>query len=93
MPFEKGHKKCAGAGMKKGQTITRSKTIKEAFDAAFQARGGIEALVKWAEKNETEFYKLASKLIPLDITSGGDKIGISIVYSPATPTPENTNKN
>lgn len=42
-------------------------SVKEAFGEAFEKLGGVEALVKWAQRNQTDFYKLASKLIPADI--------------------------
>lgn len=41
--------------------------VKEAFSEAFEMLGGAEALFKWAKNNETDFYKLASKLIPTDV--------------------------
>lgn len=35
---------------------------------AFERRGGVKALVDWAKSEPTEFYKLAAKLIPTEIT-------------------------
>ena len=68
------------AGRKKGSTKTGGRkagtpnkltsTIKSAFKDAFDELGGVHALVGWARQNETEFYKLASKLIPIQV--GGD---------------------
>lgn len=50
-------------GRKKG-----SKTVvvamREAVWDAFLKLGSTEALVKWARENQTEFYRLAAKLIP-----------------------------
>jgi hypothetical protein len=34
--------------------------------------GGTEALVGWAKKNRTEFYKLCARLIPREVSGPGD---------------------
>ena len=65
--FQKGHKKVGG--IKKGSTREKSRSIKAAFEAAFEGLGGVDKLQAWAMANPTEFYKLASKLIPLDVRS------------------------
>lgn len=36
--------------------------------SVFDRLGGVEGMVKWAQENETEFYKMYAKLIPTDIT-------------------------
>lgn len=40
---------------------------KEAFSLAFDALGGPDNLARWARENETEFYRLYSRLIPIDL--------------------------
>jgi hypothetical protein len=60
-----------GKGRKKGVPNKATATIKAAFLEAFQQRGGVPALMKWADDEPTEFYKLASKLIPTEV-SGPD---------------------
>jgi hypothetical protein len=72
MAFVKGHKKIGGK--KKGSTNVKSVAIKEAFQLAFEGLGGAKGLMEWGKINKTEFYKLASKLIPVDVTSGGKTI-------------------
>lgn len=57
-------------GRKVGSVNKLTSTVKEAFGEAFELLGGAEALVKWAQLNKTEFYKLASKLIPADLNVG-----------------------
>jgi len=58
-------------GREKGTPNKVTASIKSAFFLAFQDLGGWPALSKWAQddpKNLTEFYKLASKLIPTEIS-------------------------
>lgn len=54
-------------GRKPGQVNKTTASMKEAFREAFDELGGAPALAKWAEKNPGEFYKLASKLIPVQL--------------------------
>jgi hypothetical protein len=73
--FEKGNK-----GKPKGATNKLTKSVKEAFEIAFnELQGDSEAnLANWAKENTTEFYKLAAKLIPTsvnaDLTTNGKEI-------------------
>lgn len=64
--FEPG-KSANPAGRPVGAQNKSTKAIKDAFREAFERRGGADALLLWAESNETEFYRLASKLIPTEI--------------------------
>lgn len=60
-----------GSGRKKGTPNKLTKTVKEAFEQAFNAMQA-EPKVKleaWGKENPTEFYKLASKLIPSEINA------------------------
>lgn len=34
---------------------------------AFERKGGVDALLTWADDNPTEFYKLCGRLIPVDV--------------------------
>jgi len=67
MPFKKGMTKPPTSGRKKGQQNRNTTTIKAAFKAAFDGLGGIEALMKWARDNPTDFYKQVTKLIPTEL--------------------------
>ena len=73
--FEKGNK-----GKPKGATNKLTKSVKEAFESAFnELQDDKEAkLSNWAKENPTEFYKLAAKLIPTsvnaDLTSKGEAV-------------------
>lgn len=65
MTFQRGQPKIGGRVAGTPNKLTQ--TVKESFGEAFEKLGGAEALVKWAQRNPTEFYKLASKLIPTDV--------------------------
>ncbi len=65
MTFQKGQPKIGGR--KSGSVNKVTASVKDAFGDAFEMLGGAEALFKWAQRNQTDFYKLASKLIPADI--------------------------
>jgi len=75
MGFTKGN-----SGKPKGAQNKLTKSVKEAFEIAFnELQGDKNAnLAKWAKENTTEFYKLAAKLIPTsvnaDLTTQGEKL-------------------
>ncbi len=56
-----------GIGRPKGAQNKLTRTIKEAFREAFERRGGVDALIQWAKKDESAFYSLVSKLIPTEV--------------------------
>jgi len=72
--------KKSGGGSRKGRPNKLTKSVKEAFEIAFnELQGDSEAnLTNWAKENPTEFYKLAAKLIPTsvnaDLTSKGEAV-------------------
>lgn len=59
-------------GRQKGTPNKVTAVIRDAFREAFEAHGGVKALVKWAKGNETEFYKLCGRLIPSEVNLAGD---------------------
>jgi hypothetical protein len=61
-------------GRKKGVPNRTTVLAREAFNIAFHGIGGVDELVTWGKANRDEFYKLYARLIPVDVTSGGDKI-------------------
>lgn len=89
MAAHKGHPKSGGRVA--GTPNKTTKTVKEAFTAVFRDLQKDPKkpchLKNWAKNNPTEFYKLASKLIPADITSGGKAIpaGSTIVHNYSLP--------
>jgi hypothetical protein len=78
MAFQKGQPKIAGRVAGTPNKLTAS--VKEAFSIAFEKIGGAEALAEWATRNKTEFYKLASKLIPTDVNMAVKEVPEARVY-------------
>ena len=74
--------KKSGGGSRKGKPNKLTKSVKEAFEIAFnELQGDANAnLATWAKQNTTEFYKLAAKLIPTsvnaDLTTQGEKLNL-----------------
>ena len=69
-------------GKPKGAKAKITKCAKEAFQHAFDSIGGADRLASWAHANETEFYKLFARLIPIDQQiSGKDGKDLSIVVT------------
>ena len=80
MPAPKGHGKYGkGGGRTKGSVNKFTASAKEAFQIAFDELGGAKELARWAKTNQTEFYKLFSKLIPVDVTSGNKALEAGIL--------------
>lgn len=67
MPFEKGHK--LGTGRPKGAPNKLTTSFKELVAKTYHEledkRG--KGLLSWATENESDFYKIASKLIPAEM--------------------------
>lgn len=47
--------------------------FKQAVMVCFEGIGGNAAFQKWAKKNQTEFYKIAARLIPSEVVGDPDK--------------------
>lgn len=76
----------AGKGRPKGTPNKTTASVKAALVEAFQKRGGVPALVRWAKENETEFYKLWGKLAPHEVTGeGGGPLGIRVIFEDLKP--------
>ena len=72
-----------GPGRPKGLQNRTTAAVKEALGMAFEGIGGVARLQTWAEENTTEFYKLWSKLIPVEVKAehsgpGGGPVETSI---------------
>jgi hypothetical protein len=86
MPFIKG-KSGNEKGREKGSKNKLTRTFKEILTDALEAlqedkKNNLEA---WAKENPTEFYKIASKLIPSEISATVESKVITVI-------PPNDNK-
>lgn len=57
----------AGKGRKKGVPNKATASVKAALVEAFEKRGGVPALLAWANTEPTEFYKLWVRMLPQDV--------------------------
>lgn len=71
MAFKKGEPRPVNAGRKEGSVNKLTKTVKETVLAVFNdLQNDPKAnLLKWAKDTPTEFYKIASKLIPTEVNA------------------------
>lgn len=58
-----------GAGRKPGVPNKVSTTVKENVIEVFDMIGGISNMAVWAKENETQFYNLYAKLLPLQVNA------------------------
>jgi len=59
--------KTKGAGRKKGVPNKLSGSVKQNIVGVFDKIGGREKMAKWAEDNQTDFYRLYGRLAPTEI--------------------------
>ncbi len=64
-------------GRKAGTPNKISLSVKESVLKTFVAIGGDKAMATWAKENQTEFYKIFSKLLPTEV-SGPDGAEIPV---------------
>ena len=79
MAAKKGHKKIGGR--KKGTPNKLTKTVRETVLGVFNdlQEHPKANLQKWAEENPKEFYQIAAKLIPTEIT-GNALQDITVIF-------------
>ncbi len=63
----------AGKGRPKGSVNKTTASVKAALTEAFERRGGVPSLLRWADENPTAFYALWGRMLPteVDVTSNG----------------------
>jgi len=66
-------------GRKKGTPNKATKTVREAWIEAFALVNEQIPLHEWGAANPEKFYPLATKLIPIDVTSGNQPIAPSAI--------------
>ena len=76
------------AGRPKGSTNKITKDLKKAYLGAFDAMGGMEALIAWGKKSPDLFYSQISKLLPKGIEIKSDnELTINIISAIPEPLP------
>ena len=70
-------------GRPKGTPNKLPGTVKENIVCVFTRLGGTAAMARWAEENQTEFYKIYAKLLPTDVNLGGEvAVKLSVTLTP-----------
>ena len=89
MPFQRGRAKTGGRKVGVANRLTG--TFRDAVQIAYNEAGGHEAFTEWAKKNRTEFYKIASRLIPVEVKNTTDAtINVIIQRDPKRPASQAT---
>lgn len=60
--------------------------FKEAVQIVYNGLGGHEAFLEWARENRTEYYRIASRLIPTEMRQDEDRT-VHVFIQPAMPVP------
>jgi hypothetical protein len=77
MPFEKG---CSKTGGRQPGTPNRVTTaFREAVLFVYDGLGGHAAFLQWARKNPTEYYRIASRLIPAEMRDDGGNKHVTVI--------------
>jgi hypothetical protein len=58
-------------GRQKGVPNKISGAAKDNINAVFIRLGGTAGMAKWAEDNQTQFYQIYAKLLPIDLDVSG----------------------
>jgi hypothetical protein len=61
----------AGKGRPKGVPNKLTKSAREAYQLAFEGLGGLQALIAWGRENQTQFYAIHARLIPVEHVGEG----------------------
>jgi hypothetical protein len=84
MPYMPGRHKTGGR--KTGTPNRLTGAFREAVLHVYNGLGGHAAFLDWAKENRTEYYRIASRLIPCEMREGsGDEPIRVVVYGPAMP--------
>lgn len=74
----KGHKT---GGRTRGTPNKLTAAFKEAVLLAYDSIGGDAAFATWAQKNQTDFYKIAARLLPQEMRHAAEGGRIEVVIS------------
>lgn len=68
-----------GAGRPAGVPNKMSAAVKDNVIDVFEAIGGVQNMAVWATENQTQFYNLYAKLLPLQVT-GANGGALEVVH-------------
>lgn len=77
-----GHKT---GGRKAGTPNRVTAQFKDAVQIVYHDLGGHGAFAAWARENQTDFYRIASRLIPGEIASRDSGITLQVMINNPTP--------
>ena len=84
MPFTSG--KAKTGGRQPGTPNRLTGAFREAVQIVYNGLGGHEAFLEWARENRTEYYRIASRLIPGEMQEGGNHLTVIVQRNPERPT-------
>lgn len=76
MPRPTKGQRIPGSGRKPGTRNHHTKTTLQQYAEVFEKLGGVSAMLRWAKTNETEFYRIHARTLPLDVTSNGKELAV-----------------
>lgn len=79
MQFKKGRRKTGGRQSGTPNKVTV--VFREAVETVYSGLGGHDAFLKWARKNQTEYYKIAARLIPSELRIDDDRL-VNVFIAP-----------
>lgn len=85
MPFEKGKPKTGGR--RPGVSNKFTGAFKEAVQIVYSRLGGHAAFLKWARDNQSEFYRIAARLIPGEAQESDGAEHVTIIVQRFMPPP------
>ena len=77
MPFEQGKPKTGGRLPGVSNRFTGA--FREAVQIVYTHLGGHTAFLEWARENRTEYYRIASRLIPGEMQEGNGAGNLTII--------------
>jgi hypothetical protein len=81
MPFERGKPKTGGRLPGVSNKFTGA--FREAVQIVYNRLGGHAHFLQWAEANPTEFYRIASRLIPAEIREDPSDKHVTVILNTA----------
>ncbi len=82
MPFQPGKPKTGGRKFGTPNRLTGA--FREAVLHVYNGLGGHKAFLEWARENPTEYYRIAARLIPVELRSEDHAI-VNVILPPMPP--------